>query len=86
MSPLRTQRHMTKTEAHPYHGINDEGRARLDVGGTAMVWEEHDEACPLCRAVLRLGRRLADLRTPEGRARLDAKLAAYGKEKHDGTI
>lgn len=47
---IRTQRFMTITEAHPFHGMSDEGRANLDRGGNAEVWIEYDESCPLCRA------------------------------------
>jgi hypothetical protein len=47
---VRTDRHMTITEAHPYHGMSQEGREALDRGGCARVWVEYDERCPLCRA------------------------------------
>ena len=50
MSPIRTQRHMTITEAHPFHGMTSKDRECLDRGGNATVWKEFDPRCPLCRA------------------------------------
>ena len=50
---VRTQRHMTITEAHPFHGMTDDGRRALDMGGNAVVREERDPRCPLCRAETR---------------------------------
>jgi hypothetical protein len=41
---------MTITEAHPYHGMSEEGRLNLDMGGNTVVWPKYDECCPLCRA------------------------------------
>jgi hypothetical protein len=46
---VRTRRH-TITEAHPYHGMSEEGRLNLDMGGNTVVWPKYDECCPLCRA------------------------------------
>lgn len=46
----RTQRSMTISEAHPYHGISEQGRESLLRGGSAEVRKQHDEKCPKCRA------------------------------------
>jgi hypothetical protein len=43
---IRTSKHVTITEAHPYHNYLRDDRAR---GGTATVAKSYDENCPLCR-------------------------------------
>jgi hypothetical protein len=46
---IRTERHMTITEAHPFHGMTPTGRQSLDRGGSTYVWKKHDPNCPKCR-------------------------------------
>jgi hypothetical protein len=43
---IRTRKHVTITEAHPYHTYLRDDRAR---GGNATVAKGYDENCPLCR-------------------------------------
>ena len=43
---IRTAKHITITEAHPYHYYLRDDRPR---GGTATVAKTYDENCPLCR-------------------------------------
>lgn len=45
MSTIRTEKRLTITEAHPYHGYLDDGRP----AGNATVKKCYDHNCPLCR-------------------------------------
>lgn len=46
MPTIRTAKHVTITEAHPYHGYVSDGRP----GGNATVEKRFNPDCPLCRA------------------------------------
>lgn len=43
---IRTEKHLTITEAHPYHHYVVDERTR---GGNAQVKKAFDPNCPLCR-------------------------------------
>jgi hypothetical protein len=43
---IRTAKHVTITEAHPFHRYLSDYR---DQGGVAVVEKAFDERCPLCR-------------------------------------
>lgn len=47
MPIIRTQKHMTIIEAHPFHHYISDDRDR---GGNALVDKGYDPSCPLCRA------------------------------------
>ena len=44
MTLIRTAKHVTISEAHPYHGSKSLGWPHSE------VWKEYDPRCPLCRA------------------------------------
>ena len=44
MTEIRTAKHVTITEAHPFHGSRSIGWPHSE------VWVEYDPRCPLCRA------------------------------------
>lgn len=43
---IRTDKHVTISEAHPYHRYISDNRAQ---GGNALVEKAFDPRCPLCR-------------------------------------
>lgn len=43
---IRTRKHVTITEAHPYHHYVSDHR---DTGGNAVVEKSFDPNCPLCK-------------------------------------
>jgi len=52
MSPetkLRTQQFLTHSQAHPYHGIDEEGRRALAQGKPAKVWKRYEPNCVHCQ-------------------------------------
>lgn len=51
---IRTAKHLTITEAHPFHGRVERSKSFVSAGypvqGSEEVFEQYDPRCPLCRA------------------------------------
>lgn len=50
---IRTAKHLTITEAHPFHGRDERPKRFVSAGypvqGNETVFEQYDPRCPLCR-------------------------------------